>query len=382
MSLIMQAHLAFRSASVPVLAALAGSALVLAPPLVRAQSEPVATPLPAPAPTMNDPITGTPYKADLDMKILLEALAKLGGKPIESLSVADARHQPTMADAVNAVLRADGRDTSPKMLVPGVISEDRVIPGAAGPLPARVYTPRGKGPFPLVVYFHGGGWVLADKQVYDAGARGLAKAAKAVVVSVDYRLAPEAKFPAAWDDALASYQWVAANAASLNGMPGRIALAGESAGGNLAVATAVAAIGAGSVAPRAILAVYPVAQTGNMATDSYIDSQMAKPLDKAMIGWFVDKLLASPADKSDPRLDIVHARLNGLPPVTIITAQIDPLRTDGVLLELALKQAGVKVDRREYAGVTHEFFGAAAVIRKAADAQTYAGDFLKQQLWE
>ncbi len=382
MSLIMQAHLAFRSASVPVLAALAGSALVLAPPLVRAQSEPVATPLPAPAPTMNDPITGTPYKADLDMKILLEALAKLGGKPIESLSVADARHQPTMADAVNAVLRADGRDTSPKMLVPGVISEDRVIPGAAGPLPARVYTPRGKGPFPLVVYFHGGGWVLADKQVYDAGARGLAKAAKAVVVSVDYRLAPEAKFPAAWDDALASYQWVAANAASLNGMPGRIALAGESAGGNLAVATAVAAIGAGSAAPRAILAVYPVAQTGNMATDSYIDSQMAKPLDKAMIGWFVDKLLASPADKSDPRLDIVHARLNGLPPVTIITAQIDPLRTDGVLLELALKQAGVKVDRREYAGVTHEFFGAAAVIRKAADAQTYAGDFLKQQLWE
>ncbi len=337
---------------------------------------------PAPAPTMLDPITGTPYKADLDMRRVLEAQAKLGTQPIESLSVSAARSQPTMADAVNDVLKAEGMSTSPQALVPGVKSEDRTIPGPVAPLPVRIYTPKGKGPFPLVVYFHGGGWVLANKQVYDGGARGLSKTAHAVVVSVDYRLAPEFKFPAAWDDALAAYKWVAANAASLNGMPGKLGLAGESAGGNLAVSTAVSAIAAGIAPPRAILAIYPVAQTGNMATDSYVDSAMAKPLNKAMIGWFVDKLLTQPTDKEDPRLDLVHARLNGLPPVTIINAQIDPLRSDGVLLELALKQAGVTVVRKEYPGVTHEFFGAAAVVPSAKDAQKFGGDELKRLLWE
>ena len=337
---------------------------------------------PAPAPTLVDPVTGTQYKAAPDMKRVLEAQAKLGVKPIESLGVAEARAQPTVADAVNAVLTADGMDTSPKMLVPGVTSEDRSVPGAQGPLPARIYTPKGKGPFPVVVYFHGGGWVLADKQVYDGGARGLSKAAQVVVVSVDYRLAPEAKFPAAWDDALAAYKWVASNAASLNGMPGKLGLAGESAGGNLAVSTAVAALAAGITPPRAILAVYPVAQTGNISTDSYVDSATAKPLDKAMIAWFVDKLVTSPADKSDPRLDLVHAHLNGLPPVTIISAQIDPLRTDGVLLEQALQKANVSVTRKEYPGVTHEFFGTAAVVKSAKDAQKYAGDELKRLLWE
>ena len=351
--------------------------------MARAQSpaQPQTVVAPAPAPTLNDPVTGTPYKAQFDMKRVLDALAKLGGKPIESLSVAEARSQPTMADAVNAVLKADARDTAPKVLVPGVSSEDRTIPGPAGSIPVRIYTPKGKGPFPIVVYFHGGGWVLADKQVYDAGARGIAKAARVIVMSVDYRLAPEAKFPAAWDDALAAYQWAGMNAASLNGMPGKLGLAGESAGGNLAVSTAVSAMAAGFTPPRAILAVYPVAQTGNMATDSYIDSQMAKPLDKPMIGWFVDKLLANAADKTDPRLDIVHARLNGLPPVTLINAQIDPLRTDGVLLEQALKSAGVTVTRREYPGVTHEFFGAAAVVKEARDAQDFAGEELKRLMY-
>jgi acetyl esterase len=345
---------------------------------IQAQVQPLA---PAPAPTLNDPITGTPYKANFEMKRLLEALAKLGGKPIESLPVAEARSQPTMADAVTAVLKADVRETSPQMLVPGVTSEDRAIPGPAGSLPVRIYTPKGKGPFPVVVYFHGGGWVLADKQVYDAGARGITKAAQVIVISVDYRLAPEAKFPAAWDDAFAAYQWALANATSMNGMPGKVGLAGESAGGNLAVSTAVAALAAGVTPPRAILAVYPVAQTGNMATDSYIDSQMAKPLDKAMIGWFLDKLLANPGDKTDPRLDLVHARLNGLPPVTLINAQIDPLRTDGVLLERALEQAGVTVTRKEYPGVTHEFFGAAAVLKEAREAQAYAGAELKRLMY-
>ena len=321
--------------------------------------------------------TGTKYRADADMQAVLDELASLGGKPIENLTPEEARKQPTPADAVMSLLKKQGKDTSPTALVPGVTSVDREIPGSAGSLPARVYTPAGAGPFPVVVYFHGGGWVIADKQVYDGGARGLSKTAQAIVVSVDYRRAPEAKFPAAWDDALAAYKWIAANAKSINGDPTRLALAGESAGGNLALATAVAVRDAGVQAPTHVLAVYPVGQTGNLDTASYRDSATAKPLNKAMIGWFVDKLLGKPEDKADPRLDLVHAKLAGLPPVTIINAQIDPLREDGKLLETALKKAGVKVQRTVYPGTAHEFFGMAAGVKKAADAQKAGGEALR-----
>ena len=321
--------------------------------------------------------TGTAFRADADMQAVLDQLGSMGGKPIETLTAEEARKQPTPADAVMALLKKKGKDTSPTALVPGVTSVDREIPGAAGNLPVRIYTPDGTGPFPVVVYFHGGGWVIADKEVYDGGARGLSKQAQAVVVSVDYRRAPEAKFPAAWDDSLAAYRWVAANAASIKGDPMRLALAGESAGGNLAIATAVAARDANLQQPTHILAVYPVGQTGNLDTKSYQDSATAKPLNKPMIGWFVDKLLGKPEDKMDPRLDLVNAKLAGLPPVTIVNAQIDPLREDGALLATALKKAGVKVERKVYAGVTHEFFGMAAVVKKAADAQQFGGRALR-----
>ena len=321
--------------------------------------------------------TGTAFKADADMQAVLDELALLGGKPIETLSPEEARKQPTPADAVMSVLKKKGKDTSPGALVPGVTSMDRDIQGAMGNIPARIYTPDGAGPFPVVVYFHGGGWVIADKQVYDGGARGLSKQAQAIVVSIDYRRAPEAKFPAAWDDALGSYKWAVANAASIKGDPTRMALAGESAGGNLALSTAIAVREAGLTAPTHVLAVYPVGQTGNLDTQSYQDSKTAKPLNKAMIGWFVDKLLAKPEDKMDPRLDIVNAKLAGLPPVTIINAQIDPLREDGALLETALKKANVKVQRKVYSGVTHEFFGMGAAVEKAADAQMMGGKALR-----
>lgn len=332
---------------------------------------------PAVAADASTSATGTRYKADADMQRVLTELAALGGKPIESLTPEEARMQPTPTDAVMALLKKQGKDTTPAVLVPGVTSVDTEVGGAAGKLPARVYTPDGPGPFPVVVYFHGGGWVIADKQVYDGGARALAKQANAVVVSVDYRLAPEAKFPAAWDDALASYKWVSENAASIKGDPMRMALAGESAGGNLAVSTAIAVRDAGLRMPRHVLAVYPVAQTGDLNTKSYVDSATAKPLNKPMIGWFVDKLLAKPEDKMNPRLDIVHANLKGLPPVTIINAQIDPLREDGAMLQNALKKAGVKVERKVYTGVSHEFFGMGAVVKKAADAEKMGGQALR-----
>ncbi len=231
----------------------------------------------------------------------------------------------------------------------------------------------------MILYFHGGGWVIANKEVYDGGARGLAKEAHAIVVSVDYRQAPEFKFPTAWEDALESYRWLTQHAARIGGDPSRLALAGESAGGNLAVATAVAARNAGLTAPRHVLSVYPVAQT-SLNTESYIENAIAKPLNRAMVKWFVDHLIRTEDDLADPRLSLIDADLHGLPPVTIINARLDPLRSDGAKLEDALQNAQVPVERREYEGVAHEFFGAAAVLEKAREAQAYAGERLRQSL--
>lgn len=317
-------------------------------------------------------------RADHDMHEVAIAFNELKPKAIEKLTPAEARQQPTIKDAVSALLKKQGRDPSPEVLVPGVTRRAITIDTPAGTLPALVFTPTAVANAPVILYFHGGGWVIADADVYDAGARGLTMQTGAIVVSVDYRQAPEHKFPAAWDDALASYKWLIANAASLGGDPSRLALAGESAGGNLAVATAVAARDAGLTAPRHILAVYPVSQTSSLHTESYLENSIAKPLNKAMIEWFIGHLVRSEADKKDTRLDLEHANLAGLAPVTLINASLDPLRSDGGILEDALKEAKVPVERKIYTGVTHEFFGAAAVVEKAAEAQAWAGERLRQ----
>jgi acetyl esterase len=321
--------------------------------------------------------TAAKLRADDDQVALVEVYDSLNPLAIEKLDYEEARRNPTVADAVRTLLERQGRSTDPELLVPGVRSHDITVEGAEGPLPARVFTPTGTGPFPVVVYFHGGGWVLADKDVYDAGARGLSAAAQAVVLSVDYRRAPERKFPAAWDDALAAYRWTLAHAPSIGGDPDRVALAGESAGGNLALATAIAARDEQLQPPVHVLAVYPVTQT-SLHTESYIENAIAKPLNRSMMQWFFEHVTENDDDLLDTRLQLINADLEGLPPVTLITARLDPLRRDGALMESALKAAGVEVELREYEGVGHEFFGAAAVLEKARQAQQFAGERLAQ----
>jgi acetyl esterase len=323
--------------------------------------------------------TKSMFRTDSDMQTVLNKFASFDAKAVEKITAVEARQQPTIADAVKGVLADEKRDSTPTALVPGVTTRDITVPGAAGALPATVYTPEGKGPFPVVLYFHGGGWVFADRKVYDGGARGISKQANAVVVSVDYRRAPENKFPAAHDDALAAYRWLSKNASAVNGDAKRLALAGESAGGNLAVATAVAAHKAGLTEPKHVLSVYPVAQS-NTETESYRKYADAMPLNRPMMLWFIDKVTKGPADVKDTRIDLVHADLKGLPPVTVINAEIDPLRDDGAELEKALRTAGVSVERKVYPGLTHEFFGTAAVVKKAEEAQMYAGERLKADL--
>ena len=314
-------------------------------------------------------------RADDQMQPVLDTLAALGGKPLETLTPAEARKQPTPADAAKKVMAAEGKSTAPD---PAVKSVDRTIQGPAGSLPVRIYTPaNGAGPFPVVVYYHGGGWVIANKNVYDAGARAISKMANAVVVSVDYRQGPEHRFPAAHDDAIATYQWALKNAASIKGDPKRVALAGESAGGGLAVATAIAARDQNLQQPVAIVSVYPIAGT-DTTTESYVENASAKPLSRPAMSWFFENYLRGPQDRADPRVNLVAADLRGLPPTTIINAQIDPLRSDGEMLAQKLRAAGVQTDQKTYDGVTHEFFGMGMVIDKAMDAEQMAADALKK----
>lgn len=331
-----------------------------------------------------DQATGNPAAdADVDMRRVLETLADLGPKPIEDLSPEEARKQPTPADAVAALLKEQGKDPDKLKADMGVTTKDTTYPAAAGEQPIRIYTPAGAGggqPLPVVVYYHGGGWVIANLDVYDATPRAIAKQANAIVVSVEYRRAPEDKFPASHEDAVAAYKWVLDNAASFGGDPKRIAVMGESAGGNLAINTAIAARDQKLQPPLAQVLVYPVAGV-DMNTPSYQANENAVPLNKAMMAWFVGHVVKSDADKQDPRLDLVgKADLQGLPPATVITAQIDPLMSEGQRLAEKLKAAGVETRYQNYDGVTHEFFGMSAVVADAASAQQLAVEELKKAL--
>jgi acetyl esterase len=329
-------------------------------------------------PTHATEAAGSMPAPDAQMQRVLDELSALGGRPIETLSASEARKQPTPSDAVKALLTKEGKSVAPD---PSVSSFDRTIRSSSGALPVRIYTPKGAGPFPVVVYYHGGGWVIADKDVYDGGARALAKLANAVVISVDYRQGPEHKFPAAHDDAYATYEWALKNAVSMNGDPRRIAVAGESAGGGLAVATAIMARDKKALMPLAIVSVYPIAGTDTM-TASYVENATAKPLNRPMMSWFFDKYLNGPQDRGNTRVNLVAADLSGLPPTTIINAQIDPLRSDGETLAQKMRAAGVQVEQKTYTGVTHEFFGMGAVLDTAQAAEQMAAAALQRAFSE
>ena len=321
---------------------------------------------------------GATAELDADMQAVIDAHTALGPKPIAQLDPRQARTQPSPADAVASVLRAQSRSTAPE---PGVTAKDVTYPGAAGEVKARIYIPDGVAtvPRPLIVFFRGGGWVIASLDAYDATPRALAKKLDAIVVSADYRMGPEHPFPAAHDDANAAYRWAVGKAASWQADAQRIAVIGESAGGNLALNVAIAARDQSLAQPRHIVLVYPI---GSSRTDtpSYRDSAEAKPLDAAGMAWFVKHALPKESDRSDPRVNLVRADLKGLPPTTIINAQSDPLRSDGDLLADALKTAGNDVVHTVYPGTTHEFFGMASVVAKAEQAQNDAVARLKPAL--
>jgi acetyl esterase len=326
--------------------------------------------------TLAAPVADPAAKADPDMAKVLAALNELGPKPIENLTPSEARKQYSAADAVKKVIKDEKLDVDPHK---GLSISNSHFAGM-GTLRLRFYTPENTNKdsnLPVIVYYRGGGWVIADLDTYDASASAIARKAKAIVVSVDYPMAPEHKFPAAHDEAFEAYKYVVKNAKGWGGNPDRIAIVGESAGGNLAIATALAARNQRMTIPVAVIAVYPVATT-SMETPSKKEQAAAKPLNTPMMAWFFDKVLNNSDDGEDPRMNLVSADLKNLPPITIINAELDPLRSDGDMLADKLKAAGNNVTHKVYSGVTHEFFGMDAVVAKAGEAQ----DFAVSQLWK
>ena len=272
----------------------------------------------------------------------LAMLAAVGQPPVQEGTPTDAR------DGFRTLV-VDGRQ--PEHVVPvGSVSE-RTIPGPAGPLDARVYRPAGDGPAPTVVLVHGGGWVIGDLDTHDNTARAICRDCAAVVVSVAYRLAPEAPFPAAVEDAVAATEWAAANLGSLGG-DARLAVAGDSAGGNLAAVVAQQL--RDSLAAQ--LLIYP-------ATDvpgdypSLSENGEGYFLEAPTMAWFMDQYAPDPATHTDPRLSPMRAAdLAGLPPAVVVTAEFDPLRDEGEAYAGLLAAAGVRTETRRYDGMIHGFF--------------------------
>jgi len=307
------------------------------------------------------------------MKKVLDTYAGLAPVPLDKTTPAAARKAPAISEAVKAVMKADGKPTP---VFTGT-TQDIKIPANGGNVDARVYIPAGAGPFPTIFYIHGGGWVIADLDIYDSSPRGLCEMTKAVVISTHYRQAPEHKFPAAHDDTWAAYQWTLQNASRYKGDPKKVAIAGESAGGNMAASICFMAREKNVQMPVHQLLVYPVLNYA-FDTPSYQEGENFKPLSSRGMKWFFGYYLASPADGANPRLSVLRQPdLKGLPPATIIGAEIDPLRSEGKTYADKLGAAGIPVTYHLYSGVTHEFFGMGAVVDEGKEAMTLASEQLR-----
>jgi acetyl esterase len=234
--------------------------------------------------------------------------------------------------------------------------EDRTIPGATEDIPVRIYTPEGSGPFPLLVFFHGGGYVLGDLDTHDGLCRSLANGVGCIVVSVDYPLSPEHKFPAALNAGYAATKWVAEHAATINGDTSRIAVGGDSAGGNLAAVVALMARDQDGPALAFQLLIYPDLdfRRSNFSIREYTGKY--GNITRESQNWFMDHYLNNAEEKLNPLVSpLLAPDLKGLPPALIITAEYDALRDEGEQYGQRLEEAGVPVTVSRYQGMIHEF---------------------------
>jgi acetyl esterase len=266
----------------------------------------------------------------------------------------------------------DGYRALPALLGPApevATVADRTIAGPAGPLRVRVYSPKGEGPHPVLMFLHGGGWVIGDLDTHDRECRILCNDTPCLVVAVDYRLAPEHPYPAAVEDAWAALQWLSRHAAELGGDPKRIAVGGDSAGGNLAAIAALRARDAGGPQLRAQLLVYPSVAGEMLAYPSYQENATAPFLPLDSMRYFRAHYLGDVGKTTDPEIaPLLAASHKSLPPALIITAEFDPLRDEGRAYARKLEEAGVDVQLIEYPGMPHMFFQLSPVLEEGKAA--------------
>ena len=299
-----------------------------------------------------------------ELQPYVEAAAALDVPPMSEQTIEQVRTQGELFASVG------GGDPEPVDLV-----EDRTLPGPGGDIPVRVYDPEPGATSPVVAYFHGGGFVMMDIDTHDRVCRRLANAGRAVVVSVDYRLAPEHRFPAALDDCMAVTHWLTAHADELAGDPARIAVAGDSAGGNLAAATALASRNGGPGLIAQVL-VYPVIDAA-CATESFATNADGYLLTAATMRWFWDQYLGDEGDGANAYASLLRADdLSGVPPALVITAEYDVLRDEGEEYAARLRDAGVEVTCSRYDGMIHGFLMMDAMTPAAGRAMAEIATFL------
>jgi acetyl esterase/lipase len=312
-----------------------------------------------------------PVTLDADAAAVHQAFREAGRPAYETLTPDEAR----------AYYLAARHVTNPEP--PGIAEvQQHDIPAPHGSIPARLYRPASvrliDGRAPALVFFHGGGWVIGNLDSHDVVCRTLAHAGEVVVVSVDYRLAPEHKFPAAVDDAMTATRWVAGHAASLGIDVARLSVGGDSAGGNLAAVVALAARDGKGPALAGQLLIYPATDLA-MAHPSHSEPETSVLLTHAVIRWFRDHYLTGAADIDDWRASPAKAEtLIGLPPAYVLTAGADPLRDEGDDYARRLRRAGVPVTHRSFPGQFHGFFTMGKLLQQANVAAADIGAWLKQ----
>jgi acetyl esterase len=319
-------------------------------------------------PTIDGQTLASDTHALIRIAELAESTSFLSGMSVEEAR-ANARHEAEVTDA--------------RPPIPMARVESLQVPGQAGPIPGRFYVPSGLnsgGPMPLTVYFHGGGWVIGDLDTHDGVCRFLAAAAGTAVLAIDYRLAPEHPFPAAVEDAWAGFAWAGANAGELGIDPTRIAVAGDSAGANLAAVVNLLARAGGGAMPGMQLLIYPPTDSAGDLPSRRLFAE-GFLLTKGDMDTFERYYLPPGSDATDPRVSILLAPdLTGLPPAYVATAGFDPLRDEGEAYALRMREAGVQVALRRHPGLIHSFANQTAISRSARGAMLEAAGALRMGL--
>ncbi|HET7530048.1 MAG TPA: alpha/beta hydrolase [Mycobacteriales bacterium] len=309
---------------------------------------------------------------DPEIQALLVAMESLNAPPLS-------QGTPEAARAGFRFMTVDMR--RPEQVIPVKETEDLRIPTSGGDIAARVYRPEHDGPVPTVVFAHGGGFVIGDIETHDNQARAVCRGADAVVVSIDYRLAPEAPWPAAVHDAYDAVQWAADNVDTLGGDSDRLAVAGDSAGGNIAAVVAQLCRDNGPDLCAQLL-IYPAVDFDPEASyQSRVDNAQGYFLTADDMEWFSNHYIGSAPDHLDPTMSPLKGSLHGLPPAVVATAEFDPLRDEGNAYADALRSADVEVDAQCYPGMVHGFFDMGVMSKGAQTATDDAIARFRSLLW-